>query len=306
MTSPILVTGSHRSGTTWVGKTLAQDPNLVYIQEPFNVNYPQPLAGFEPDYWYKYVHDSDKAIIRSALQRVFELKYPLRVNLQKSASLTEKRHAVAETVRFTVRRWRGLTPLMKDPLALLSAPWIAKTFGVAVLVMIRHPAAFSGSLKKKDWAFPFDDLLSQTVLMEEKLSGYRSEIKHFVRHEQDIVDQAALLWKILYDIVSDYREHHPDWIFVRHEDLARSPVEEFGKLFDSLELSYSDEIRNYVAYHSGKKASHPPQNVEGNNLVRNSQSVVKNWKQRLTKDEIERVRKRTHPVASQFYDDADW
>src|SRR5690606_21198944 len=32
----ILVTGSPRSGTTWVGRMLATDPRLTYFHEPFN------------------------------------------------------------------------------------------------------------------------------------------------------------------------------------------------------------------------------------------------------------------------------
>ena len=37
MNNPILVTGSHRSGTTWVGKMLAADSDTAYISEPLNV-----------------------------------------------------------------------------------------------------------------------------------------------------------------------------------------------------------------------------------------------------------------------------
>ena len=33
---PILVTGAHRSGTTWVGKMLALAPGVGYVHEPFN------------------------------------------------------------------------------------------------------------------------------------------------------------------------------------------------------------------------------------------------------------------------------
>ena len=32
--SPILVTGSHRSGSTWVGKMLSVAPHVAYIHEP--------------------------------------------------------------------------------------------------------------------------------------------------------------------------------------------------------------------------------------------------------------------------------
>jgi hypothetical protein len=33
---PILVTGTPRSGTTWVGKIIATSPSVGYIKEPFN------------------------------------------------------------------------------------------------------------------------------------------------------------------------------------------------------------------------------------------------------------------------------
>ena len=36
---PILVTGSHRSGTTWTDKMLALSSQVVYFQEPFNADY---------------------------------------------------------------------------------------------------------------------------------------------------------------------------------------------------------------------------------------------------------------------------
>jgi hypothetical protein len=33
MLSPILVTGSHRSGTTWVGKVIQSSNQVVYLKE---------------------------------------------------------------------------------------------------------------------------------------------------------------------------------------------------------------------------------------------------------------------------------
>ena len=42
---PILVTGAHRSGTTWVGKMLALAPGVAYVHEPFN---PRTPAGLSP------------------------------------------------------------------------------------------------------------------------------------------------------------------------------------------------------------------------------------------------------------------
>lgn len=53
---PILVTGSHRSGTTWVGQMLATSENIGYIWEPFNKGeYIGNMNIREIKYWFTYV-----------------------------------------------------------------------------------------------------------------------------------------------------------------------------------------------------------------------------------------------------------
>ena len=43
-TGPVLVTGSPRSGSTWVGNVLALAPGAGYIHEPFNRRHPPGLC----------------------------------------------------------------------------------------------------------------------------------------------------------------------------------------------------------------------------------------------------------------------
>ena len=51
---PILVTGSHRSGSTWVGKILNLSNETYYINEPFNIEtHNSPSNPFK--YWFEYV-----------------------------------------------------------------------------------------------------------------------------------------------------------------------------------------------------------------------------------------------------------
>src|SRR5262245_36354035 len=52
---PILVTGSQRSGSTWVGQMLASHPRVVYFWEPFNRMVPRSPVK----YWYHHVTDED-------------------------------------------------------------------------------------------------------------------------------------------------------------------------------------------------------------------------------------------------------
>lgn len=50
--SPILVTGAHRSGTTWVGKMLAANRRVAYISEPLNVFHRPGVFSAPVSHWY--------------------------------------------------------------------------------------------------------------------------------------------------------------------------------------------------------------------------------------------------------------
>ena len=59
---PILVTGSHLSGTTWVGKMISQSPSVGYIHEPFSPHCEPGLCGAKFGYWFPYVSDENGSI----------------------------------------------------------------------------------------------------------------------------------------------------------------------------------------------------------------------------------------------------
>jgi hypothetical protein len=143
---PILVTGAHRSGTTWVGKMLALAPGVGYVHEPFSPRTPRGLspAGFR--HYYAVVTPENAARYRSGLERSLELRYDLGAQLAGARSWRDLARVPVDYRR--LRRWRGngSRPLVKDPIALLSAEWLAETFGMDVVVLIRHPAAFAASL----------------------------------------------------------------------------------------------------------------------------------------------------------------
>ena len=56
----ILITGSHRSGTTWIGRTISEHPKVEYIHEPFNVDHPNPRIGLEINTWFAYYNSSNQ------------------------------------------------------------------------------------------------------------------------------------------------------------------------------------------------------------------------------------------------------
>lgn len=58
------------------------------------------------------------------------------------ASPRDAGRSVRDWARFALLRRSGVIALCKDPIAVFSAPWLADTFDMDVVVTIRHPAAW--------------------------------------------------------------------------------------------------------------------------------------------------------------------
>ena len=63
-----IVSGSHRSGTTWIGNTIAKGTNSAYIWEPFNIAVPlSQRSSYGKSFlkiknWFHVVENSDDQI----------------------------------------------------------------------------------------------------------------------------------------------------------------------------------------------------------------------------------------------------
>ena len=284
---------------------LAASPAVAYIQEPFNLHCRPGTCGARFNLWFTYITEENEDIAFSHIQNTLKFRFNLGAEARTIRSLRDARRVGNEYLRSLRRRISRARPLMKDPIAVFSAEWLASTFDMEVVVLIRHPAAFASSLKRMGWTHPFSHFLQQPALMRDHLQPFSAEIEQYANREHDILDQAALLWRLIYHVVSNYREEHKDWAFLRHEDLSRDPALEFEKLYDRLELEWSEDAVQAVRAHSD--ASNPSEApAVYRHLKRDSKSNIWNWKQRLTQAEIERVRGQVEDVSHLFYSNEDW
>jgi hypothetical protein len=299
---PILVTGAHRSGTTWVGRTICYHPETIYVHEPFNLNRHHPQNPFTR--WYEAVDESTapqvmEYIRESLLQRHSRFRdFRRRLHLYRWRDVS-RRHRIYRGVRAGL--WR---PVMKDPLALLSSEWLHETFGMDVIIVIRHPAAFASSVLRFGWEHPFEDFQSQPHLMKGLLARFRREIAEYARVRHPPLDQMILLWRILHHAIRRYQAEHPDWLFVRHKDLSVRPRSAFEQVFKHVGLSYGDDIRRRI------RDDTKPENTNHEKGVfdtkRSSAENIWIWKDRLSREEQDRIREGTVDIAQHFYDDEDW
>lgn len=300
--SHILVTGAHRSGTTWVGRTISQHPGIKYIHEPFNVRHPNREMDLKLNTWFTYAPKSNqKKDIKASFDRLLNSK-PLhraiwackREGLDIKTPLRFFKHFL---LGFHYRKF-----LIKDPLALLSAGWLHEMYDFKVICMIRNPVAFVGSLKKAVWDFNFENLKVQEDLMQECLSPFFDEVDKFCGQSGDFIDRACLLWNVLHFVILEYEKRYPSWLFVKHEDIAMSPISEFQKIFDYLELRMDSAIRAHIEEFTSNKNSVESESTKYR--PRNAKKILGTWQERLSAQEIDRVRNATRNIATQFYGDS--
>lgn len=328
MTNPILVTGIHRSGSTFVGRMLSINSEVAYIQEPFNKAY--GLGVFDTD--YKYLTDETiDPEIRQALDDLINLNqanFQIPSLLNRHENVANRWKLVKEWSRakgeadlsqfikrlfFKSKAQLGFelakrTPsvqrlLLKDPLAALSSEYLHQRYNMQVVVLIRHPLSFAGSVKRLNWNFDFNALLQQPGLMDEHLAPYREEMLTLRGQNGSIIENAALVWNCIYSVLQTYITRNSTFITVRHEDIAREPLEQFDRLYCALNLEFSPEVKKKIRDYTSAQNPAEPKNNATHQLNRDSRSLIYAWKEILTDEEIRHVKEKTRSVAAHFYDE---
>lgn len=304
-TKPILVTGSHRSGTTWVGRMLAASPTVGYIHEPFNLTHRPGICTATFPYWFTYVTEENERPYYQPLKNTLSFHFDIGADLAAVQSLRHVGRMAKNYTNFTHYRLRQATPLMKDPIALFSSEWLASRFDMRVIILIRHPAAFTSSIKRLNWTHNFSHFLQQPLLMRDHLSPFEAEIRAFAQHEHDIIEQGILLWRIIHYMILKFQQSHQDWIFLRHEDLSEQPLYHFEHLYHELHLNFSPQVQTIIRDYSD--ASNPTEAQKGHLLTkRDSKANIKSWQKKFTPDELTHLRNSVEEIAQAFYADADW
>jgi len=304
---PILVTGSHRSGTTWVGRTLAEAPGVAYIHEPLNLQRRPGVCRAPVNYWYTYISEENSQRFYHPIKATLEFRYSLRAELLALKTPSDAGRMVRDVIRTAYLHYI-IKPraLVKDPFALFSAQWFANEFGAKILIMVRHPAAFVSSILRRRWNFPFKHWLNQESLLRDLLFPFASEIEEYASTARSLLDQGILLWRAIYYVVHNYQVHNPSWLIYRHEDISLEPVSSFAHMFSTLGLEFTPRVEKFIRQTTNIKNPTGPQNPSVFDIRRNSRAIIKSWQKHLSPDEIRRVREATEDVSYWFYSDVDW
>jgi Sulfotransferase family len=301
---PILVTGGHRTGTSWVGKMLAAGGEAAYISEPLNILHRPGVMRTPTHYWYTYICLDNEAEYLPALQETLAFNYHAFAELRSLRSRKDFMRMGRDSNTFLQGKLLAKRPLIKDPFAIFSIDWFARRLKCQCVITVRHPAAFVSSLKRLNWSFSFSDLLCQPLLMRDRLEPYRRDIESIP--DDDIIAQGSHLWKLIYRSVAEERQKGLKLRLVRHEDLSLEPLERFEHLYHSLGLNFNRHAKKAILESSGVDNPTEVSSRTAHSTRVNSRLNIDHWKRRLQPDEIEQVRLITAEVADQYYPPESW
>ncbi len=317
---PILVTGAHRTGTTWVGKMLSTNPHTAYISEPLNVWHRPGILRADVKQWYVYITERNEEVYLPAFNELLRYRYHFFDEI-KSLHSSKDFFRMGRDLEIFLHGWMfRQRPLLKDPFAVFSLPWFIERLHCQVVVTVRHPAGFISSLKRLNWPFDFSDLLNQPLLMQDHLEPYRKEMQ--TMKPDDLIGQASLLWTMIYRVVhstlrqdfdklspaaqGDAQQRIPSIQIVRHEDLYLDPVSGYRALYRSLGLDFTPRVEQAIRNSSSSENPTEVSQKKVHAVKLDSRANLDNWKRRLTSDEIARIRSLTEEVAQLYYPEVNW
>jgi hypothetical protein len=281
---------------------------VFYVDEPFHRKHPPGVCEAEFDRWFQHISSHNEEEYLDALRKTIELRYGVWSQIRTATRGVQRKskpglsgvlEAWTEWGKWTYARWRGKRPLLKDPIALFSAEWIADRFDAQVVMMVRHPAGFVHSIRRAGWRHPIEHLTSQPALLSGLLSPIAGELKEAASRSLDIVDEAILLWKACYQAVETYRQRNPSWIVVRNEDLAEHPLEEYRRLCSHLQLPFDEPMQEVIRTYT--QPSNQSGEVPLHATKRDSRSEAWKWKDRLDPQIVTRILEDTAPIVQKLY-----
>jgi hypothetical protein len=302
--APILVTGAHRTGTTWVGKMLAAGPQVAYISEPLNVLHRPGVLQSSVSKWYTLICEENETEYLPAFHEMLNFRYGLWREIHSVRSRKDFLRMGRDFSIFLHGRLMRQRPLIKDPFAVFSAPWFAERLGCRVVITVRHPAGFVSSLKRLEWPFDFRDLIDQPLLMQRWLGVDRAEME--LMQADDLIGQAALLWRMVYRVVARMMKLYPSFVIARHEDLSLDPVSCYRDLYAALDLDFTPKVEEIIMNSSNSENPAELSKKKVHAVKLDSRANLDNWKKRLSEAEITRIRKITGKTAKLFYSDEEW
>lgn len=302
----IIVTGTHYSMTTLVGRLLATAPEFHILHEPTNAEPTLSYASIAPPNWYEFYAGNRVEELAVFLEAAITGSGFLREVACRAASVRSLRQTL-QVARYCERTLpQKLDPkpaIIKDPFLVFSAAALQDRLGTQVVLTIRHPCAFAESFKRAGNGFDFANLMQPELLAA--LPDEAETIGRLAREPGGHVVQAAHLWRIIYGFAVKYLIDNRETFAVRQDHLVEDTEPAVEALFRFCCATRTNGVEAFLA----KNLSSTQQDFRqhGSYIQRDAHATLHKWKARLSHDEVAIIRAETEEVAAKLgYGTQNW
>lgn len=296
-----IVSGGHRSGTTWIGKTISEGTNSSYLWEPFNINVPasQRISYGESflkiKNWYHLVNGSNDHIYSDLKNVIYKRKICLRKMISLlPESYKENKKATLKWFIYNLKLSVDLkikdSAIIKDPIMLLSIKEICEGLNCKCILITKDPRSFYNSLKKASWGFDFKNILYPCLKLKH-LNEFSNEVEEKI-NSGGLLDpnSIGLLWNIFHKHIY-YLSNFKKYKIVRYEDICQDPIPLMNELaVFATNKNLSKKIVKRLSIEQEKKVN----NSYSFHMIRheNSKMISQLWKSQLKEEEIYEITKK--------------
>jgi hypothetical protein len=308
----IVISGTPRSGTTWLMEILQVIPGYICLFEPLNpIYFPESIElGFKsrkylpPNVDWKDGEEYFRKIFIGRLQ-------PDKSWLEKGDYTKKNFNNLVSDFLGQLKPENFMHQLLGDKLIVKSVrlnrllPWIAERFQMrSMIFIIRHPCAVVASRFKPGTSLPTD--ISKYVKVsfptKEEILNEASEInglnKGLLDKLKRIKTQEELLaasWCLDNFIPLSYQKPYP-WIVVSYEKLVKDGEKEINRIFNKIG-------EKHVPRSAFKHLKIPSVVTHKNDykIVTNTDDQLSKWKKSLSKEQIENILSIVSDFGLDFY-----
>jgi sulfotransferase family protein len=288
----ILVAGFPRSGTSWVAKGLSFAPGFTYYREPDNFD---RVPEAEPRFTYLYLTaDHDDPAYRRLMTRACDGQVVTAFTMREDPGpllrpLGRWGCALGERFPFLFLLKRHV--LLKLVFANLNLAWFtAHLPQVRQLCLLRHPCGQFESWQRLGWEPRPDRLLENDRLVADHLDPF----VELIRSARTYWERAGALWAATVHVIHRQTLADRQRLILAYEWLCGDPIPRFEDLYRRLGLPWTSRAERFV------RASNADDH-DAYSLSRATATQVHEWKDRLSRDDIQACRRFVEPFGLPYY-----
>jgi hypothetical protein len=251
----VLLSGSGRSGTTWLANIINNDNSFRYMFEPFHPELVSIVKHFNSRQYLRETDKNEEYLMPAS--RIFSGRVRnLWIDRYNKKSIPTKR-------------------LIKDIRVNLLLRWIKTNFPeIPIVFMLRHPFSVACSRIRLGWKAHLDDFNAQREFCEDFLIKFNE----IVIRDKGEFEKQILMWCIEnYVPITSLKSDEIYILF--YENLFSNPEKEVRSLFNYLNLSVSDHLFDII-----KKPS--PMTKKNSPFITGEDPLL-HWKTILTNKQID-------------------